>query len=720
MRKMAVIGVVLIWAQCVSARTIVVGFDESTTIRTIQAGIDVAADGDEVVVLDGLYFGPGNRDLDYRGREITVRSANGPTHCVIDCQGSETDPHRGFIFLFQGVTSGVEGFTIRGGVIVENSEYGYRGIGFGGAIFCLDSHVVIRNCIFVHNAAPAGGAVATAGSVRGFRPMISNCTFTNNTGGQGGALYCGEFTHPELLNCILWGNTAAEGSEIAMHNLAFGSDLTVRYSDVRGGREGIWGAGFAGRLVWGDGNLNRDPLFVDPNRPASGGGAAVGDLHLRSASGRWQAEDAVWVRDLDYSPCIDAAIPGDAWAGETWPHGLRLNMGAYGGLVQASRSPDLLADLADPNNPDQEKVRQRYLKLAADFNGDRAVDLRDFAYFARSWQVPQSPGKADLVEDGWVDARDLDTLSRYWLAAPIVPGEPLPLRLTWAEKPRLEGQNSSVMAATTAFSTDGGGIEYYFEDHQEPEFNSGWLSFPTGQPVLWGETDLEFGASYLYRVRARNRVNLLETEWTTVEGLTVPSIDTQPPLPNPPPWQTQPHWQDGSLTIAMASVEVQDASGVEYRFECVSHSHLSSPWQNSPEYEVTVPTKEAYTFQIWARDKSANQNQSEPSEPAAPNTQPPTPDPMTWAEGGWPRLTNPMGNSFNWFVTMTATTADDPDGGVEYYFQCVDDNGFDSDWQLEPTYVRLLGNPRNYGFRVKARDIHGNETQWSETLPAVQ
>jgi predicted outer membrane repeat protein len=719
MRKTVVIGIILAFTHLVGARTIIVGFDETTTLRTIQDGIDNAQDGDEVVVLDGLYSGPGNRDLDYRGREITVRSANGPTHCVIDCEGSDADPHRGFIFLFQGINSVVEGFSIRGGLIVDNPAHDYRGVGLGGAIFCLDSHVVIRNCIFVHNTAPVGGAIATAGSSRGFRPRIINCTFTNNSADQGGSLYCGEFTHPELSNCILWGNTAAEGAEIAMHNLAFGSDLTIRYSDIRGGREGIWGVGFAGRLIWGDGNLDLDPRFIDPNRPAGGGSVAVGDLHLASASGRWNAEDALWVQDDGFSPCIDAGIASTAWGGETWPNGLRLNMGAYGGSAQASRSPDLLTELADPNNREQEKRRHSYLKLAADFTGNRAVDLLDFALFAQSWKTRLSPGKADLTEDGRVDTRDLETLCRFWLPAPVEAGEPLPMRLTWAEKPTLVEPNGSVMVAATAFSTDGGGVEYYFEDPQDPQFNSAWLSFPTGQPALWGETDLEYGKSYLYRVRARNQVNLLETDWASIEGLSVPSADMQAPLPNPPRWQTRPYWKNGSLTIAMASIEVLDESGVEYRFECLSRNDLSSPWQNSPEYEVTAPSKDAYTFLIWTRDKSTNQNRSDPSEPAAPNTDPPAPDPMTWAEGGWPRLYNPTGNSFNWFVTMTAVTATDPDGEVEYYFQCVDESGFDSGWQSESTYNRLLGNPRNYGFRVKARDVHGNETQWSEILPAL-
>ena len=44
---------------------------------TIQAAIDAAVNGDEVIVADGIYTGEGNRDIDFGGKLITVRSENG-------------------------------------------------------------------------------------------------------------------------------------------------------------------------------------------------------------------------------------------------------------------------------------------------------------------------------------------------------------------------------------------------------------------------------------------------------------------------------------------------------------------------------------------------------------------------------------------------------------------------------------------------------------------
>ena len=96
------------------------------------------------------------------------------------------------------------------------------------------------------------------------------------------------------------------------------------------------------------------------------------------------------------------------------------------------------------------------------------------------------------------------------------------------------------------------------------------------------------------------------------------------------------------------------------------------------------------------------------------DTTAPTPNPMNWTQT--PYL-NPAWPSDN-VATMTATTASDPSGGVEYYFECIEaaQGCEDSGWQTGSTFsdwYLISGNTFNY--RVKARDSLGNETGWSAT-----
>jgi hypothetical protein len=124
---------------------------------TIQAGIDASADGDIVLVASGTYTGDGNRDIEFRGKAITVRSEAGPETCIIDCQGSEAENHRGVCFRPEShpVNICFDGFTVKNGFI--SKEKYPESYPHGGGIFCLGGSPTIRNCIITNNHALGGG-----------------------------------------------------------------------------------------------------------------------------------------------------------------------------------------------------------------------------------------------------------------------------------------------------------------------------------------------------------------------------------------------------------------------------------------------------------------------------------------------------------------------------------------------------------------------------------
>jgi PKD repeat protein/endonuclease/exonuclease/phosphatase family metal-dependent hydrolase len=98
------------------------------------------------------------------------------------------------------------------------------------------------------------------------------------------------------------------------------------------------------------------------------------------------------------------------------------------------------------------------------------------------------------------------------------------------------------------------------------------------------------------------------------------------------------------------------------------------------------------------------------------DTTAPTPNPMTWAQTPYLNQTWPDDS----VATMTAATASDSSGGIQYYFDCVEALGGgdwqgceDSGWQTGSTFSDWYLTGNTYHYRVKARDSLGNETGWS-------
>jgi hypothetical protein len=95
------------------------------------------------------------------------------------------------------------------------------------------------------------------------------------------------------------------------------------------------------------------------------------------------------------------------------------------------------------------------------------------------------------------------------------------------------------------------------------------------------------------------------------------------------------------------------------------------------------------------------------------NTNPPTPDPMTFAS-------SPVATGAN-SIEMTASTASDPNG-VKYYFECTAGGGHDSGWQTGTYYEDFpLAPNTQYTYKVYARDesVGLNQTAASVDMSAT-
>ena len=137
----------------------------------------------------------------------------------------------------------------------------------------------------------------------------------------------------------------------------------------------------------------------------------------------------------------------------------------------------------------------------------------------------------------------------------------------------------------------------------------------------------------------------------------------------------------------------------------------------APARRAHLPFAPAETTQLTSDGKTVMQRAIEWAASGggggASDTDPPTPDPMTWAS---PPVAVDVTS-----ITMTATTATDP-SGVQYYFECTAGGGNDSGWQSSSTYVDSGLSPETqYTYRVKARDrsANYNETEWSSEVSAT-
>ncbi len=167
---------------------------------------------------------------------------------------------------------------------------------WGGGIDCENySCPILKNITITGNSANDGGGIYCRNYSS---PSLENVTITGNSANDGGGIYCFYNCNLSLLNSILWNDTP---QDIYFNQDYDPNTITISYSDIQGGLNGIE-TNNNGTVNWLDGNIDEDPLFVDPLN---------GDYHLQYAS-----------------PCIDAGNPDPQYND---PDGTRNDMGAYGG-----------------------------------------------------------------------------------------------------------------------------------------------------------------------------------------------------------------------------------------------------------------------------------------------------------------------------------------------------------------------------------------------------
>jgi len=392
--------VLLLAIACTAAagRTIYVDDDGPADFNNIQAAIDDANDGDTIIVAEGQY----NESINYHGKALTLKNAE---------QGSPPTIE-GHVDMGSDAT--ISGFTITGGgagagggiyCIGSNVEISENIIvwntadpGYGGGLYCKGSNIIVRDNIIKHNYVGEGGPEGIYAS--GSNILIEGNIVSENYACGGGEGILIEGSNSIIRNNIIAWNDEADGIKCAYSsNILLDRNTIVgnSYSGIRSLRSDVtvtncivWGNstyGYPGydlsvdpskvsycllslnpELCGQNGNISEDPLFTDRDN---------NDYHPKSQAGRYNPNTQTWVQDDETSPCIDAGDPMTPIGPEPFPNGGVVNMGAYAGTAEASKSYF--------GKPPCAHI------IAGDVNGDCIIDFKDAAITFSHWLEDSSP-----------------------------------------------------------------------------------------------------------------------------------------------------------------------------------------------------------------------------------------------------------------------------------------------------------------------------------------
>ena len=150
--------------------------------QTIQAAIDAAASGDDIVVSLGTW----KEQISVSKKSLWIHSVEGAEWTVIDAQKQGT-----VLTCIDCDGTEIEGFTIRNGKAK-----------LGGGAYLLNTSPTFRLCMIDFNDAKQGGGVY----VRGGNPVFDQCVFSFNTAEDGDGIWA-KHARPELTACIFAGDS---------------------------------------------------------------------------------------------------------------------------------------------------------------------------------------------------------------------------------------------------------------------------------------------------------------------------------------------------------------------------------------------------------------------------------------------------------------------------------------------------------------------------------
>jgi len=171
----------------------------------IQGAIDVAEEGDKIIVAPGTYC----ENINFSGKSIMVKSLD-PNDSDIVASTIIDGAGAGRVVTFregEGNSSVLSGFTLQNGDALDGN--------YGGGIYCWQTSPTIDRCTICSSTAHWGGGICCYLS----SARIINCTLSNNSADfNGGGIIC-QSCSPDISNCIISNNSVFyDGGGIYCYN----------------------------------------------------------------------------------------------------------------------------------------------------------------------------------------------------------------------------------------------------------------------------------------------------------------------------------------------------------------------------------------------------------------------------------------------------------------------------------------------------------------------
>jgi len=346
--------------------------DGKADFNNIQAAVDAASNGDEIIVHPGTYTSTEDDVVDMLGKEIWLHSSAGAEVTIIDGEGVR----RGILFE-NGETSNtiIEGFTITSCYTTDNE-------GNGSGMYCRNNSPTLINCIFSDNSSMNWGAGIY---FENSESIVVNCQFINNYAERwGGGMFC-ESSNLTLTNCVFQGNISnvsagglhLHSSEASVANCTFMNN----YAYANGG----------GMFCF-----SSSPVLVNCSFDFNTSGGDGGGLRCFSDSSP-TITNCTFRNNTAYD--LGGAIANV-------PNGLPVIAGSF---FCQNLPEHIYGTWSDDGNNLMFDVCQFD---CSDITGDGQVDFDDLLFVINQWGLTNS--LADVNDDGIVDVLDLLDMIDNW------------------------------------------------------------------------------------------------------------------------------------------------------------------------------------------------------------------------------------------------------------------------------------------------------------------